>query len=389
MTQVDPLKFLFLFSDTGGGHRSAAEAIIEALALQTEVPTIQTELVDFLRDYYPWPYRKFPEIYRELAKRPALWGGVFHSTNGKQRNRILTDVNRFNPLLVKRHWEMVAQHPADLVVLTHFFAIRPLRWLQQHRHIRTCVVVTDLVTTHASWFDAGIDHYIVPTNAVRENAIRHGVAPEKIQVIGLPVSPRFSTAQSIDKSILRAELGWSATKPVALLMGGGDGMGAVYENVQAIANAGLDIELAVVTGRNTELRTTLTHMDWEIPVHVYGFVRNVPELMQAADVLLTKAGPSTLCEGIASGLPIIVYSYLPGQEVGNIDYLTERGAGGFASNPQEVVVALRAHFANGASTQQLKREIVSEQQMASAKIAAALRQFASQPVCLEKDQHIT
>jgi 1,2-diacylglycerol 3-beta-galactosyltransferase len=45
---------LFLFADTGGGHRSAAEAIIEAINL--EFPDqFTTEMVDFFKDYAPPP----------------------------------------------------------------------------------------------------------------------------------------------------------------------------------------------------------------------------------------------------------------------------------------------------------------------------------------------
>ena len=45
---------VFLFSDTGGGHRSAAEAIIEALNL--EFPEEFTyEMVDFFKEYSPPP----------------------------------------------------------------------------------------------------------------------------------------------------------------------------------------------------------------------------------------------------------------------------------------------------------------------------------------------
>ncbi len=376
MTQVDPRKVLFLFSDTGGGHRSAAEAISEALQLQTG-PAIQTEMVDFLREYSPWPYRKFPELYRELMRRPALWGGVYYATNGKYRNRFLTDVNRLNPMLMQQQKEMLRRHPADLIVLTHFFAIHPLQWLRKTQSVRTCVVVTDLVTTHASWFHPDIDHYIVPTNVVRDTAISHGVAPEKIEVLGLPISPRFRAAPVLDKIELRTALGWNKVKPVALLMGGGDGMGAVSENVAAIAAAGLDLELAVVTGRNQVLEQQLRRTPWQIPVHVYGFVRNIPDLMCAADVLITKAGPSTICEGLACGLPIIIYSYLPGQEVGNVRYLEQHKAGCFAGSPRAVVQQLAAILEAPQTFAHPLQSLRDQHRNASVEIAAAIRSLAT------------
>jgi len=45
-SEIKPPHVLFLFSDTGGGHRSAAEAIIEAINLDFR-NRISTEMVDF------------------------------------------------------------------------------------------------------------------------------------------------------------------------------------------------------------------------------------------------------------------------------------------------------------------------------------------------------
>ena len=67
-----PGKILFLFSDTGGGHRSAAEAIIEALGLECG-QQVATEMVDIFRDYAPPPLRNMPELYPELVRIPELW----------------------------------------------------------------------------------------------------------------------------------------------------------------------------------------------------------------------------------------------------------------------------------------------------------------------------
>ena len=58
--------------------------------------------------------------------------------------------------------------------------------------------------------------------------------------------------------------------------------------------------------------------------------------MRAADILVTKAGPGTICEALASGLPMILTSALPGQEEGNISYVVDNGAGLTARNPAQL-----------------------------------------------------
>lgn len=64
---------------------------------------------------------------------------------------------------------------------------------------------------------------------------------------------------------------------------------------------------------------------------LYGFSDEIPKLMHASDILLTKAGPGTITESIVSRLPIVLYDFLPGQEEGNLLYVVENRAGIWAS----------------------------------------------------------
>lgn len=69
-----------------------------------------------------------------------------------------------------------------------------------------------------------------------------------------------------------------------------------------------------------------------------GFITNMAEYMVAADVLISKAGPGTISEAAALSLPVMLTSFLPGQEEGNVDYVVEGGFGAFCqdSDPQAV-----------------------------------------------------
>ncbi|HFC12663.1 MAG TPA: glycosyltransferase [Anaerolineae bacterium] len=346
-----PPRILFLFSDTGGGHRSVCEAVIEAV--QSEFGgVIETEMVDFLRDYYPWPFNKLPEIYREAVKFPAAYGKFWHTINTPQRTRALLDLGRFSAQLCRQFAQMLADYQADLVVLTHYMALPPLDWMAVENRPKTTMIVTDLVSTHATWFRNVIDHYIVPTPAARDHALAHGIDAHKIDLIGLPVADRFAQHNE-SKATLRSDFGWHLEKPIVLLMGGGEGMGPLFTNAHAIAHTGLDLELVVIAGRNHKLRAKLESQTWANKMHVYGFVHEMHRFMQAADVLVTKAGPSSICEGLNAGLPIVLYDRLPGQEEGNVTYLLEGGAGHYAPQPQQVVEILGEWLGNSAEFQRI------------------------------------
>lgn len=327
---------VFYFSDTGGGHRSAAEAIIEAIHLEYK-NRVTTEMVDFFKDYAPRPFNKMPDWYPHMVKAPQLWSASFHATDGRPQARAITAT--MWPIARHAAKTLVQSHPADLIVTVHPFANTfALKALGSNRP-PFINVVTDMVTTHALWYDNRADLILVPTENARRRALKYKMPPEKVKVVGLPVADQYCRPRG-RKSILRKKLGWTLDKPTVLLVGGGEGMGPLAKTAYEIDASGLDLSLVIVCGRNQKLKATLEARKWENPAYIYGFTRDMPDFMRAADFIVTKAGPGTIAEALNAELPIILYSKLPGQEDGNVTFVQEEGAGVWAPTPQEVVRAL-------------------------------------------------
>lgn len=348
---IQPRKphIVFYFSDTGGGHRSAAEAVIEALQLEYR-SAVTTEMVDFFKDYAPAPFNRAGEIYPYLVKAPQLWSASFYATDGRARARVLTTT--MWPLVRGSARSLVQSHPADMIVTLHPFATTfVLRALGANRP-PFINVVTDMVTTHALWFDKRADLILVPTESARRNAIQNHMPPEKVRVVGLPVADKYCKPLG-RKSVIRKKLGWVLDKPIVLLVGGGDGMGPLAKTAREIDASGLDVGLVIVCGRNRHLKESLEAETWENPTRIYGFTRDMPDFMRAADFIVTKAGPGTIAEALNAQLPIILYSKVPGQEDGNVNFVEEEGAGVWAPKPQEVVRALTRWIMRPAERQQV------------------------------------
>src|SRR5512138_1683637 len=232
MSNPSPKKphVVFYFSDTGGGHRSAAEAIIEAIHLEYD-DRITTEMVDFFKDYAPLPFNKTPDMYPYMVKAPRLWSASFHATDGRARARVITTT--MWPIARQAARTLVQRHPADLIVTVHPFANTfALRALGKNRP-PFINVVTDMVTTHALWFDNRADLILVPTETARQRALRYNMPPEKVCVVGLPVADRYCQPLG-NKGLLREKLGWPVDKQAVLLVGGGEGMGPLSKTAQAI-----------------------------------------------------------------------------------------------------------------------------------------------------------
>jgi 1,2-diacylglycerol 3-beta-galactosyltransferase len=330
-------RLLLLFSDTGGGHRSAAEAVIRAL--ENHYPEqFEIQLIDVFKDYAPPPLNRLPALYPDIVRYPTLWRIGFRLSDGRRRARA---INRTSwPYIRRAVRRLVKEHSADLVVSFHPLFVAPYLNAKRGRSIPFLVVVTDLVSTHSLWYSSETDLTLVPTEQARERALRNGLVAGRVEITGLPVAQPFCEPKG-DRSKLRSELGWPQDLPVVLLVGGGEGMGPLLETARAIAALDSDLGLAVVAGRNRRLQDDLNAINWEIPAFIYGFERRMPQLMRAADLIVTKAGPGTITEAINAHLPMVLYSRLPGQEDGNVDYVMENSLGVWAPGPMNAALAVR------------------------------------------------
>jgi 1,2-diacylglycerol 3-beta-galactosyltransferase len=235
------------------------------------------------------------------------------------------------PVVRKGAHRLVAEHPCDFILSVHPLINLPVLRCKPHQ-IPMVAVVTDLVTTPVAWYQPALDNLVVPTVPAYERGLKLGMRPDQMAIIGLPVADKFCHPVA-DRMALRETLGWSKDLPIVLIIGGGDGMGPLAPNAFAIDDLPTDLEVVIVAGRNHKLKTRLEAHEWKHPHHIYGFVRQLPDFMQAADIMVSKAGPGTISEAFIAGLPVILYSMVPGQEEGNVTYVTENGAGVWAPKP--------------------------------------------------------
>lgn len=343
-----PKRILILMSDTGGGHRAAAEAIRDALYQKYPGETT-VDIVDVFVEYSGWPWKKAPEMYPVWINRGKFsWRVGYHISNKPPQVAIMNAyvTNRLAPGLRR----MYAEHPADVVVNVHPFMATPaLRVLSKlPNRPKFITVVTDLVSAHGIWYQPRADRTLVPSQPAFEIGLDWGVPPDRMRITGLPVHPRFA-AGLIAKTEARQKLGWNPDLPAILLVGGGSGIGPLYEIATQIDAIEQSLHIIVIAGRNATLKAELDAYQWKHPATIYGFMTNMPELMAASDVLVTKAGPATISEACMAGLPIILSDVIPGQEYGNVIYLTENGAGVYANTPEKVRVTLADWLSRGKS----------------------------------------
>ena len=239
-------------------------------------------------------------------------------------------------------------------------------------------VITDLGRVHEGWLLPEADLTIVPAREVYQRALDRGVPRERLRLIGHPIHPKFEDV-SASKAELRAKLGLPADATLALLMAGGEGGGKLLPTTLALAKAKLPFHLLVVCGRNAALQAKLEEMAplLPTPMTVMGFRNDIPELMRAVDLLVTKAGPGTLAEASVAEVPVVVYDYVPGQERGNLEWVRNNGIGLVALTTAELVQTVSRIVTTTGRLAAMRAQMIGvAQRGASRKIAQMIAQVA-------------
>jgi 1,2-diacylglycerol 3-beta-galactosyltransferase len=265
---------------------------------------------------------------------------VWHLSNGRSRSSATLRI--VSPLAFGRLGSILDTARPDIVVSTHPWGNHIPVWLRQRlgNNLPVVTVVTDPVNIHHWWLCPTVDLCLVPTDSARRTALEAGFSEEKVKIVGMPVGQEF-LSPTRHKTELKTQLGLAEDRLTILVAGGGDGMGNVFPIARAVAGAGVDLQMVIVTGRNAALKSRLDAVSWPVPARVLGFVENMADLMHTADLLITKSGPSTISEALCCGLPMLISGGLRGQEEGNAEWVSGTGAALLTPTTETVVAAVR------------------------------------------------
>lgn len=337
-------KILFLSASVGEGHTAAAQAVCNAL--ESRLPDTRCEIVD--------SYRYASEVFHRVASNgyigmvkvlPQLYRFIYdQAERATQVSAFKKWLHRYTALNLRQY---VGRLAPDVVVCTHAFPCGVMSEYKREFPDAPAVVgiVTDFVV-HPFWIHRNIDAYAVATSAMRQTLVARGVRPERVTVTGIPIDARF--ARRDDQRAVRRRLGLAPDQTTLLLMGGGVGIGPLEKAIAAIDRLAHPFQVVVVVGKNPTLERRLAEdaARFAHPVKVVGFVSNVFDYMEAADVLVSKPGGLTSSEALAAQLPLVMLRPLPGQEERNTRYLEAGGAGVRVQTTRELVHALHGLLSN-------------------------------------------
>lgn len=328
------MRILILSCNTGGGHNACAGALQEAFSshgCQCDIADALHFISDKVSKIVSWGhttmYRHAPGLFRvgyDIAeKRP----GILHD-----------DAAAFKLLSsgTEQLYAYIRDGNYDVVVCAHIFSgIMLGQMLKEHPlSLKTGVIATDY-TCSPGFAQCELDRYFIPAPSLCDSFIAQGVPSEKIVASGIPIRTQFYAPA--DRQKAKQALGIQPEQTHLLMMCGSMGCGPL-EKLTHLLTRDMDpsMVLTIVCGTNEKLREELMAGYGNIPnLHIYGFVKDMPALLDSADLCLTKPGGLSTTEAAAKCLPMVFIDAVAGCEEYNLHYFTALGGAITGNTPEE------------------------------------------------------
>lgn len=327
-------RIAILTLSVGSGHVRASEVLERALTEGGE--DVEVQILDAIGLAHPWFVWLYVQTYWWMLRyAPGLWRRLFNRRQAKRHRSTAPHwVFRRGCAPVLRRLKAFGPH---LVLATEIGAaeIAALGRREGWFNAPILSVHTDF-QSEPPWVQREVDIYCVASEESKSQLIGWGVSPNRILLCGVPIDPAF--ALPFDRRELVQALGLDPRRPVVLVMGGGMGPMPMDEIIQNLELCGLPLQVLAIAGHDQGLRTRIEALRGKLALvlHTFGWTDRIPELMAAAQVLITKPGGVTCAEALAAGVPLILSDPIPGPEERHARYLQGLGVAALAHRSGEI-----------------------------------------------------
>ena len=325
---------LLLTINNGAAHTTAAEAVAAAWReINPRVPVKIVEVSEFMSRK-----ARFTHVtaYLWLVKNaPKIWGKI----DAYQKRHTQTSPEWFYRRECRRLFELVEQIHPLAIVATEVGCGEIGALIKRDLGLEIPLVAVNLdYEADRAWIQKETDLYCLATDLVENDFVNYGADVEKIVIWGVPLDSKFKRLNDLERQTKRAEVcerfKLVANEPIILVSGGGEGLGEIEKIVKRLSE--LKTNIVVLCGRNEKLKTRCEKIESDGQIRALGWTGNVAELMQVAEVSVSKLG-LTFYEAMACGLPIIALEPPPGAEQIQYNLLEKSGVGRAVKTIDELI----------------------------------------------------
>ncbi|CUH96072.1 hypothetical protein P22_2160 [Propionispora sp. 2/2-37] len=362
-------KILFFSAPIGSGHTRAAQAVRTAILRQEPEADVKiTNIFDF---FSPLLGRFILKAYLAiLAVYPPAYGLMYRWGNKDMSASVINHI--INQFLAVKMQHYILEYRPSAIVCTHATPAGLAAYLTRHcgMTVPVMAVITDYAV-HRLWVYPEIDRYFVAHHSLEKMLEGFGVAKSRIQSVGIPVDTAFTATYDREETVRK--LGLRTGVKTLLIMGGGAGVFPMNEILSLCQDIPELLQIIVVTGNNHVVYNKLRKrkLPDSCKLCLLPYVDNVHELMAIADLLVSKPGGMTVSEALCTGLPMLVYKPIPGQEEANTQYLIQHGVAVRADSLEDVKNHLTALLKDSRQLQIMRQNALAMGQPQAAENIAA------------------
>jgi hypothetical protein len=334
----------FIFFDAGGGHRSAANALREAIGREGrpwEIRLVNLQEVLDPLDLFRKVFRiRLQDVYNLLLKK----GWTLGSAQLLWLMHLLIRLyHRKQVRLLEQFWR---GRGTDLVVslVPNFDRAIAESVRRALPGIPFATILTDFADYPPHfWIERESDYLICGSVKAVEQARAMGHPEDHVfRASGMILQPRFLDPVTADREAERCRIGLDPALPTALVLFGGQGSSVMLEIAERLDRSGFGLQLILICGRNRRLYDKLRARRFHVRCFVEGFTSEVQYYMHLADFFIGKPGPGSISEALAMKLPVILErnAWTLPQERYNADWVVEQGVGMVLPNFRGIAVAV-------------------------------------------------
>lgn len=350
-----------LFSSRKGGHTYPSRALydyIKNFSANHFSPKIinlldlspAVSFIDKLGRYgdlkLQWLYKR---SYQNLEQENQLFLGSYRLIEG-----LLFNQSQIYEKLLFRFGKpgIIVSLQPEVNVIAHLFK----NWFAVPIH----TVIIDL-SVHGLWVNRSIDHYFVANEPLKKSLSKYRISNEKITITGMPLRPGFSRVVKNSSKQVKERLNLAPDLPTILIMGGLLGtMIDFHAAILSIMEMESPYQLLVVFGKNEEARTRAETLRQKsrCPIHSFGTVSNIDEMMWSSDVVVSKPGSVTIAEALSLGKPMVVITPRAGsaQEHRFATFLKKNGAGDWIGDAKDLGASISRIFKSKSTYESMSKK---------------------------------
>src|SRR5918997_581919 len=346
MSRPNAPKILIISSDTGGGHKSAAAAIVAGVQKFWGGDSYAVRVVKAVEESHHLSAR-LVSFYNWVLRERQSWMKYLYWAINRFRPETREFFYRRSVGYVRDLFERWCPHVVVSVhPLTQHAIARVLKELGLANTIPLVTVVTDpCYGFWKGWACDDVTLYLVASDEARRQLVDYGVSPERIKVSGMPVHPKFDLPDERTAQAARSALGLDPDKFTVFVNAGWAGGGNIPAIFRELVRGDLDVQAIFLAGRNEALREEAESIaaHAKFPVKVIGYSEQVEQLMHAANVMISKLGGLTTFEAFAARVPIIADATTPPmpQESGAAQLVARGGAGVLLERAADIVPTVK------------------------------------------------